>query len=99
MTNRLQTTVTNKMKECIITSDILAIMSTIIAVIAIFVAVWQARISHKILLDTRAHNKRTVHPWLKLITDYDLERIEIKNCGLGPAMINEINYFKKSFNI
>ena len=59
----------------------------IIALSALFVSVWQVKISHK-------HNKLSVKPFL----DYHIEQIDstltvsISNQGFGPAIISKVSF-------
>ena len=68
-------------------SDVIAIASGIVAICALATSFWQARLSRK-------HNEISVRP--HLLIHYYIESqipltIEIKNVGLGPAIIKSVN--------
>lgn len=69
-------------------SDIIALSSAIIALAALFTAIWQGYLN-------RRHFRLSVRPRININTfvEIDPERpfaIEIKNQGLGPAIIGDI---------
>lgn len=60
-----------------------------ISVLALFASIWQARVS-------RTHNRLSVRPLLEghsLILD-DVYRLEVRNDGLGPAVITDARAFR-----
>jgi hypothetical protein len=69
---------------------IIAIIVAIIAFVALGVTLWQLWVQRK-------HNRKSVMPYLVFnrITNYDSPQIiiELKNIGLGPAIIKDVSYY------
>ena len=65
-------------------------LTSIIAVLAFFVALWQ-------VISSRKHNKLSVQPYLDETLSSDsvnlICKFEISNKGLGPAIINTSQYY------
>lgn len=62
-----------------------------ISVLALFATIWQARV-------TRTHNRLSVRPLLEghSLTRDDVYSLQIRNDGLGPAVITDARAFRRN---
>lgn len=70
----------------LVNSDVIAISSAFIALLALVATIWQARIS-------REHNRLSVRPMFHHVDERfwgEYVTLGIENAGLGPGMIDEI---------
>ncbi|NRB80237.1 MAG: hypothetical protein HRU38_16470 [Saccharospirillaceae bacterium] len=79
------------------TSDYIALVSAFIALLVFGLTVWQG-------MQTRKHNQLSVKPFLDFSWVNNHEKglkCEIVNSGIGPAFLNQINFFvdDKKFHI
>ncbi|CAI8821864.1 hypothetical protein EMIT0P100_10685 [Pseudomonas sp. IT-P100] len=91
MASDIQYILINSVPESHWTDDVPAIASVFIALLALFVTLYQSHLSRK-------HNRLSVKPHLAIHSeeDDDTFKIIIKNDGLGPATIDMFNIFANS---
>ncbi|MCA3903792.1 hypothetical protein JKP31_21220 [Vibrio vulnificus] len=68
-------------------SDVIALSSLAIAVLAFFVTVWQSILARK-------HNRLSVRPFVEVLGDFSFNNpisVKIVNHGVGPAIIKSIS--------
>ena len=74
------------------------VWAVFIAVLALGLTIWQGYLSRK-------HNRISVRPVLRLVTEYSLGNddhkyaISVKNCGLGSAIIKDVQIFIKDAEV